>query len=249
MSKRKTTHIEPPSESPLASMGTEKPNNILPSITVDCCIFGLSQKELQILLVKHAAGESKGKWAMPGGWVRTNESLEDAALRLLKDLTGLHSVYLEQLQTFSEVSRAGSERVITQAFSALVQPEHHELVLSASASDVRWFNVADIPNLIFDHEEILAFGINHLRRKIRYEPIGVNLLPDKFSLGQLQDLYEAILDKKLDKPNFRRKMLRMNFLERCNETQKEVPHRAGALYKFDPERYQRLCTQGFSFEF
>ncbi|PCK09203.1 MAG: NUDIX hydrolase [Alteromonadaceae bacterium] len=234
---------------PVAELPSE-PLESIPSLTVDCVIFGLSDKRLKTLLVKHAIGDSKGEWGLPGGVVYTKESLEEAASRMLGDLTGVQGIYMEQLQAFGDVERAGSEkRVITLAFFALVQPEHYELAISSDASDAIWCDVKERPELIFDHDKIVDVGIAYLRRRIRYKPIGVNLLPAKFTLGQLQELYEAILDEKLDKPNFRRKMLRINFLVCCNETQDNVPHRAGVLYRFDQENYDLLCDKGFSFEF
>lgn len=236
-------------KSGLTNIDASPPVGIMKSMTVDCVIFGLSDKKLKILLVKHAVGESKGQWALPGGWVSEIESLESAALRVLSHFTGVQDIYMDQLQAFSERNRTGKDRVITFAFYALIQPEHHEIAMSSDALDAMWCDVQSPPSLIFDHNDIMDVGLSFLRRKVRYEPIGVNLLPSKFTLGQLQDLYEAVLNKKLDKPNFRRKMLRMNFLVRCNETQDKVPHRAGALYRFDPAVYEELCSQGFSFEF
>lgn len=212
-------------------------------------MFGLDGKQLKVLLVKHAIGESEGHWGLPGGYVLNTESLDNAAQRLLHNLTGVHNVFLEQLRAFSNPYRVGRARVITFTFYALVQPEHHELAVSSQTSEAKWCDVKALPQLIFDHSDILSAGLSSLRRKVRYEPIGVNLLPPKFTLGQLQDLYEAILDKKLDKPNFRRKMLRMDFLVCCHESQSNVPHRAGVLYRFDPEVYENLRDQGFSFEF
>lgn len=233
----------------LTNIDASPPKGIIQSLTVDCVIFGLSEKKLKILLVKHAVGESEGQWALPGGWILQTESLDSAARRVLSHFTGVENIYMEQLQAFSECDRTGKDRVITFAFYALIQPEHHELALSSDALDAMWCDVHELPQLIFDHNDIMNVGLDFLRRKVRYEPIGVNLLPTKFTLGQLQDLYEAVLDKKLDKPNFRRKMLRMNFLVRCNETQDKVPHRAGALYRFDSEVYEQLCKQGLNFEF
>ncbi len=236
-------------QSGLTNVDPSPPEGIIKSITVDCVIFGLSEKKLKILLVKHAVGESEGKWALPGGWVSEKESLESAAMRVLSHFTGVQDIYMEQLRAFSDCNRGSKDRVITFAFYALTQPEYHEIAMSSDTLDAMWCDVKTPPELIFDHNEIMNVGLASLRRKVRYEPIGVNLLPPKFTLGQLQDLYEAVLDKKLDKPNFRRKMLRMNFLVRCNETQDKVPHRAGALYRFDPEVYEELCSRGFSFEF
>ena len=233
-------------ENPIGAL--EQPVDTIQYLTVDCVIFGLSEGKLQVLIVKHASGDSEGEWGLPGGWVRMDESLEQSATRLLHNYTGMNDVYMEQLKTFSHVNRA-PKRVITQAFFALIQPDLYDIAVHHCASKASWCHVHDLPELIYDHKEILEFGLSFLRRKVRYEPIGINLLPKKFTLGQLQSLYEAILDRKLDKPNFRRKMLRLNFLTKCEELQQNVPHRAGALYRFDPEVYEKLLLGGFSFEF
>jgi hypothetical protein len=223
------------------------PDGWMPSLTVDCVIFGLADKKLNILLVKHAKGSNQGKWGLPGGEVRCEESLEQSANRLLAHLTGVHDIYLEQLQAFSNVDRVQSERVITFGFVALVKPKHHHLAINIDTLDTRWIAISKVPELIYDHQQILDSGIDFLRQKIRYQPIGVNLLPNKFTLGQLQEMYETILMTKLDKPNFRRKMLRMDFLVCCNEFQKKAPHQAAILYQFDEERYEKLCAGGFNF--
>ena len=223
------------------------PDGWMPSLSVDCVIFGLADKQLKILTVKHAKGVNKDCWGLPGGEVRTTESLEQAANRLLAHLTGVNDVYLEQLQAFSDVNRAGDYRVITFAFVALVKPEHYELAIHDDTLDTRWISLSDAPELIYDHKVILDTGVDFLRRKIRYQPIGVNLLPNRFTLGQLQDLYETILMTKIDKPNFRRKMLRMNFLVCCDVLQDKAPHQAAVLYRFDEDRYKKLCENGFNF--
>ena len=227
------------------------PDGWLHSLSVDCVVFGLSDRQLKILLVKHAKGKNKGSWGLPGGEVRITESFEQAASRLLAHLSGVKDIYMEQLQAFSDVNRVGSERVITFAFVALVKPEHHELAINSDTIDTQWYCVTKVPDLIYDHQDILDSGIDFLRRKIRYQPIGVNLLPAKFTLGQLQELYETILMTKLDKPNFRRKILRMDFLVCCDEYQDKdaVPHQSAVLYRFDEQRYLSLCDGGFNFNF
>ncbi|WP_341937941.1 NUDIX hydrolase [Marinimicrobium sp. C2-29] len=226
-----------------------EPDNVLPGLSIDNLIFGLDHGQLEIMLVKHDVGPGKGRWALPGGWIKREENLRDAASRLLEELTGVRDLFLEQLKTFGRVDRFPNERVVTIAYYALVSAEDYTLVAGRNTSDASWFNVHDLPELIYDHSEIVSYGINFLRHQVCHKPIGFNLLPEKFTLLQLQELYEAILDVKLDKPNFRRKMMKMNLLAPCNEKQKGVPHRAANLYRFDSEAYERLTDKGFSFEF
>lgn len=227
--------------------------NILPdtpidALTIDCLIFGFKKRELDILLVKHGEGISKGKWALPGGWIKYNESIDAAAGRILNELTGVSNIFLEQLKAFGAVNRYPNRRVITVAYYALVKPENYTLHPGDTASDASWFKVSEVPTLPYDHPDILEAGLRYLKHKVRHEPIGFNLLPKKFTLLQLQELYEAILDDKLDKSNFRRKLLKMNFLEPCNEKQTAVSHRAATLFRFNKRTYDSLAEKGFTFE-
>ncbi len=223
-------------------------NDIIDALSIDCLIFGFQDSKLEILLVKHAEGIIKGSWALPGGWVMYNENIDDAAYRILNELTGVHHLYLEQLHAFGDVERYPGKRVITIAYIALTKPENYQLIPGFTASDAKWVDVKKIRELPYDHKLILNAGLENLKRKVRYEPIGFNLLPEKFTLLQLQELYEAILDIKLDKPNFRRKIMNMNLLISCNEKQKGVSHRAAKLYRFDKEVYDNLTKKGFNFE-
>ena len=227
-------------------MTSEPP--ILDSLSIDNVIIGLQQGELKILLIKHTEGASRGQWSLPGGFIRENEDLREAAARHLHDLTGLNDLYLEQFKTFGKVSRYPHKRVVTIAYYALVSADNYPLVANQNAEDIRWFGVREVPPLVFDHHNILTTGINHLRQQVSRKPVGFNLLPEKFTLLQLQELYEAILDTRLDKPNFRRKIMRMDILKACNEKQSGVAHRAANLYRFDPSAYQRLTEQGMAFE-
>ncbi len=224
------------------------PESIIEALSIDCVIFGFKDGRLDILLVKHAEGISAGKWALPGGWITYGESVDDAAKRLLKSLTGISDIYLEQLKAFGEPNRFPLKRVVTVAYYALVNEESYSLIPGFTASDAQWFNVHDVPGLIYDHNQILDFGYKHLKHKVRHEPIGFNLLPAKFTLLQLQELYEAILETKLDKSNFRRKLGKMKLLINCKEKQKDVSHRAAALYKFDKRIYVTLRKSGMVFE-
>ncbi len=227
--------------------GTGVPSDCVRSLSIDNLVFGLYQGELSILLVKHAEGNYRGEWALPGGYILQKESLQDAAVRLLHELTGVTDLYLEQLRTFGRVDRFPGERVVTVAYYALVSADKYRLISGSSTLGTSWFSVNEIPELIYDHDEIIDYGIKHLRHQVCHQPIGFNLLPEKFTLLQLQELYEAILNTQLDKPNFRRKILKMNLLKPCNEKQTGVAHRAAALYRFDSDAYERLSNAGFSF--
>lgn len=209
--------------------------DIIETISIDCLVFGLNKGQLEILLVQHGEGIREGYWGLPGGWIRNNEDLDAAAYRLLHDLTGLENVYLEQLKAFGRADRYPGKRVVTVAYYALIRPEHYHLVAGFTASDVRWEILSDCKGLIYDHDEILASGLEHLKNQVCREPVGFNLLPKKFTLLQLQEVYEVILGVKLDKPNFRRKMKKTGLLRPCHEKQENVPHRAAALYSFNKE--------------
>lgn len=221
--------------------------HIIRTVSIDCVIFSLEKGQLKVLLVQHGDGIREGQWGLPGGWILENESLDEAASRLLKDLTSIDNLYLEQLRAFGRVDRFPGDRVITVAYTALVS-ECLAIFAGAQASDVRWYNIDDVPALVFDHDEILDYALKSLRHKVRHEPIGFNLLPQKFTLLQLQELYETVLSVKLDKPNFRRKMMNMKLLVPCNEKQVSVAHRAAALYRFDETVYHALQEQDFAFE-
>lgn len=223
--------------------------DVIDALTIDCTIFGFQESKLKVLLVKHADGIIKDQWALPGGWVAYNENVNTAAKRLLRDLTGVKDLYLEQLKAFGNVDRYPVKRVITIAYYALTRPEIYELIPGFTASDAKWFSVDEIKNLPYDHGEILHFSWNRLKWQVKHEPIGFNLLPEKFTLLQLQELYEAILETSLDKPNFRRKIMKMNLLISCREKQAGVSHRAANLYRFDKEVYDKLKEEGFIFEF
>ena len=224
-------------------------NPVMNAITIDCVIFGFDKGSLEVLLVQHAAGISKGKWGLPGGWIEESEAIDAAAQRLLRELTGLDHIYLEQLKAFGDPKRFPLGRVITIGYYALVKRENYRIKAGFTASEAKWYKIDEIPSLIYDHSEILNFSLRKLRRRVRQAPIGFNLLPEKFTLLQLMQLYEEILGIEMDKPNFRRKILKMKLLVDLNEKQKEVSHRAAKLYKFDNDIYEKLTEKGFSFEF
>ena len=219
------------------------------AITIDCVIFGFNNGILEVLLVQHAEGISKGKWGLPGGWIHKKESTDNAAHRLLAELTGLDNIYLEQLKAFGAPDRFPLRRVITIGYYALVKIEDYNVKAGFTASDAKWYKINKIPNLIYDHNEILAYSIKNLRNRVRQAPIGFNLLPEKFTLLKLMHLYEEILGIEMDKSNFRRKILNMKLLVALDEKQQDVSHRAAQLYKFDAKTYEELTQKGFNFEF
>jgi 8-oxo-dGTP diphosphatase len=219
-----------------------------PALTVDAVVFGLDDGDLKVLLVRRGLEPFEGKWALPGGFVRVGESLEDAVRRELKEETGIDSVFLEQLYTFGGVDRDPRERVVTVAYYALVRLGDHRVAAATDARDAAWFAVSEARGLAFDHDRILAVALERLKGKVRYQPIGFELLSPEFTLTQLQLLYETILETRLDKRNFRKKILVMDFLVPLDEVQKDVAHRAARLYRFDQKKYQRLQKRGFNFE-
>ncbi|MCV9927714.1 NUDIX domain-containing protein [Flavobacterium sp. LS1R49] len=223
--------------------------SVMNAITIDCVIFGFDKGSLEVLLVQHAEGISKGKWGLPGGWIHKKESTDNAAHRLLNELTGLDNIYLEQLKAFGDPDRFPLRRVITIGYYALVKREDYNIKAGFTAADAKWYKINEIPDLIYDHNEILSFSLQHLRNRVRQAPIGFNLLPEKFTLLQLMHLYEEILGVEMDKSNFRRKILHMKLLLALDEKQQDVSHRAAKLYKFDSKIYEKLTQKGFNFEF
>lgn len=221
-----------------------------PGLTVDGVIFGLDFEEetLKVVLVERDVEPFEGMWALPGGFVRNGESLEDAALRELREETGIKDVFLEQLYTFGKPNRDPRGWVVSVAYYALVAPDQHHLLATTDARRAEWFPVNKLPKLAFDHAEVLQTALQRLRGKLTYAPIGFELLPDKFSIRQLQTLYEIVLGQKLDNRNFRKKIFSLDVLKELNEMQTNVAHRAARLYKFDERKYKQLTRQGLTFE-
>jgi 8-oxo-dGTP diphosphatase len=218
------------------------------ALTVDCVVFGFDDGELKVLLIERGLAPFKGKWAVPGGFVRVDESLDDAARRELAEETGLTDVFLEQLYTFGDPKRDPRERVVTVAYYALVGLDRHPPRAATDAAAAAWFAVADLPTLAFDHATIVTAAVERLRGKVRYQPVGFELLPELFTLSKLQHLYEAILERPLDKRNFRKKLLAMDLLVETDQVEQDVAHRAARLYRFDEAKYRRLVKKGFNFE-
>jgi 8-oxo-dGTP diphosphatase len=219
-----------------------------PAVTVDGVVFGFDDADLKLLLVKRKLEPFQGQWALPGGFVQAKEDLEEAVRRELAEETGINRLYLEQLFSFGDPQRDPRERVISIAYYALVKLADHSVRAASDAQEVAWFPVAELPKLAFDHEKIVDVALRRLKAKVRYEPIGFELLAEKFTLGELQRLYETVLEQTLDKRNFRKKILGMELLEAMDEFQKDVAHRAAQFYRFNRERYEQLKKRGFNFE-
>jgi 8-oxo-dGTP diphosphatase len=219
-----------------------------PALSVDAVVFGFDEGELKVLLIQRALEPFKGKWALPGGFVHVDETLDQAARRELEEEAGLKDVYLEQLYTFGAVHRDPRERVVSVAYYALVKLAAHATQAATDAADARWFPLSGVPRLAFDHAGILAAARARLKGKVRYQPIGFELLPPKFTLSQLQHLYEAVLETALDKRNFRKKVLSFGVCVPLNETQMTGRHRPAQLFQFDGDKYETLKKRGFNFE-
>lgn len=217
-------------------------------VSVDCVVFGYHQSRLKVLLILRGAPPFKGEWALPGDLVYPQENMDLAATRILKDLTGLENLYMEQTRTYGAVDRHPAGRVVSAGYFSLVSIARHDPHASAWADGVYWVDVAQAPALAFDHQEILADAVSRLRQRVRHEPVGFELLPAKFTLSQLQHLYEALLGAQYDKANFRKRILSMNLLIPLQEVETDVPHRPARLYSFDTHRYEALRSRGFSFE-
>lgn len=218
------------------------------ALTVDGVVFGLDAGELKVLLIERGLTPFKGQWALPGGFVRVGEALDAAVARELEEEAGVSGVYLEQLHTFGSVQRDPRERVVSVAYYALVNLADHQVRSATDAADARWFAAAKPPDLAFDHAEILAAALNRLRGKLRCEPVGFELLPEKFTLTQLQMLYETVLGTPLDKRNFRKKVLGFDLLLPLKERFRNGPHRPAQLFRFDSGRYELLKRKGFNFD-
>jgi len=218
-----------------------------PALAVDCVVFGFDWQNMKVLLTRRDEAPYKGKYAFPGTFVHIDETLEDAAYRALAR-TGIKQLYLEQLYSFGEVGRDARERVVTVTYYALVKPSDYTLIEGDASRHATWFSVHKHPPLAFDHETILEVAILRLKGKVTYQPIGFELLPDKFTLTQLQSLYETILERPLDKRNFRKKILGMKLLKPLDEKLTQVAHRAAQLYRFDEKKYLDLVKKGFHFE-
>jgi 8-oxo-dGTP diphosphatase len=240
---------------PLGELGKANPSYQIPlrefftlGVSVDCVVFGYDGAGLKVLVIERGVEPYRHKWALPGDLVYPHEDLDPAAKRILMDLTGLGDIFMQQIKSFGDVYRHPMGRVITIAYMGLVRIEKYSAQPSFWADRVNWCSLDELHHLAFDHQQILDKALEKLKVRVRREPLGFELLPSKFTLNELQGLYEAVLDKTFDKGNFRKKIQSMNLLQALKESQKNVAHRPARLYRFDPERYEELKERGFSFE-
>jgi len=217
-------------------------------VAVDCIIFGydLIEKEIKLLLIKRSFEPSMGKWSLAGGFVEENESLDEAASRILFNLTGLKNVFMEQSFTYGKVDRDPGARVISTSYFALIKLQDIDNRLN-SHHGAHWRSISELPGLIFDHAEMVEKALTELQCQLKVKPVGFELLPEKFTLVQLQDLYEALYRKTIDKRNFRKKILSMNLLEKFDEKEKSTSRKGAFYYKFRPEKYMSFRKNGFNF--
>ena len=218
-----------------------------PSVTTDCVIFGFDGTKLGVLLVERGVEPYKGRWAFPGGFLRMDESAETCALRELQEETGLTNAYIKQFHTFSDPNRDPRERVLTVAYYALVRMQ--DVQGGDDAAKAAWFPLDEVPSLAFDHDRILRVALKELRKQIHFEPIGFELLSEKFTIKELQLLYEAILDVKFDRRNFYNKMMHLEILSQLDEKVFNSPKKEARLFKFNPKKYDELKQKGFRLEF
>ena len=218
-----------------------------PAVTVDCVVLGLDAADLKVLLIQRGMEPFRHAWALPGGFVQDDEDLDTAARRELREETSIEDVYLEQLYTFGAPGRDPRGRVITVAYYALAKLSDFRIAAATDAENVGWFALGELPRLAFDHADIIERAVERLRGKVRYAPIGFELLPPRFSLTQLQRLYEIVLERPLDKRNFRKKILSLGLVVETDEVEQGVRHRAARLYRFDKKKYERLLRSGFEF--
>lgn len=216
-----------------------------PSVTTDCVIFGFDGVRLKVLLVERGVEPYKGRWALPGGFLRMDESAEQGALRELQEETGLKHAYIKQFHTYTDPHRDPRERVITIAYYALVRLQ--EVTGGDDAARAEWFALEEVPSLAFDHDQILRQATSELRRQIHFEPIGFELLPEKFTIKELQGLYEAILEVKFDRRNFYKKMLHLEMLTQVKPEDQSRSH--PFLFEFNAKKYDELKQKGFKLEF
>ena len=207
------------------------------ALSVDCVIFGFDENKLKVLLIRSDLNKYKSKWSLLGDLVKPGEALDASAYRIVKQRTGLNDLYLEQVHTFGEVTRHPAGRVVTVAYCSLINVQHHRLKILDN--ELHWHEIENVTNLAFDHQQIFEACYGWLQKRVQEHPLGFSLLPNKFSLRELQNLYEAILNIKLDRRNFRKKFFSMDFLIDMGENEQNVPHRPGRLYQFDYEKYEK----------
>lgn len=217
-----------------------------PAVTVDCAIFGFDGKSLRILLIERGVEPFKGRWALPGGFVRMDETVEEAAMRELQEETNVKGVYMSQLAVFSEVDRDPRERVITVAFYALVKPSDHDVIGGDDAARAMWFGIDEYPELVFDHEKILKAAFTQLQRNFRAGNVGLELFEDKFSISQLYTLHSLVTQRDIDRRNFYKKVTSFNYIEPTSERMKETPHKPSQLFSIDRQTYDSEVRESFN---
>ena len=217
-------------------------------VAVDCIIFGydILEKELKLLLIKRSFNPAKGRWSLAGGFVEKYESLDEAACRVLVTLTGLENVYLEQYYSYGQIDRDPGARVISTAYYALIKIKDINKKLKKE-NGAHWQPIGDLPDLIFDHPDMVLRALKELQMQVKVKPVGFELLPEKFTLVQLQDLYEAICQRSMDKRNFRKKILSKQILEKLEEKEKKTSRKGAFYYRFIKERYENLIHKDFYF--
>lgn len=215
-------------------------------VAVDCIIFGFDSSHLKALLIKRGFEPGLGKWSLMGGFVNKEESVDEAASRILNTLTGLSDIYMEQLFCFGAVNRDPGGRVISVTFFALIKIDDYSEILMQE-HNAKWFSLNAVPPLLFDHKQMINLAIERLREKVSNHPIGFALLPDKFTLQQLQALYEAIYERPMDKRNFTRKIHSLNILHKLKEKEKESSRKGAFYYVFDKKKYEKLDKEGLKF--
>lgn len=216
-------------------------------LAVDCVIFGFAEDQLKLLLYKRDFEPEKGKWSLLGGFLRNEETLDDAAYRVLARITGLRNIFMEQLAAFSKLDRDPAARVISVAYYSLININDYDEVLLKQYG-AEWFAINELPPLIFDHEEIVDKALRRLKRKAKTQPIGFELLPENFTITQLRFLYEAIYQRELEPANFRRKFISMDLLDRLPIKDMNSSKKGAFLYAFNQEKYENLTAKGFSFD-
>lgn len=254
----------PSINNPISDLLMNGESHFLHSVSVDCVILGFHESQLKVLLIKH---RHRDMWALPGGFIYKHEPTEAAAYRVLKERTGLDDVFLQEFQVFGHPNRSPKEfhledflndgisidpnhwilqRYVTIGYYALVEFAQIQQTGNRVFENSQWWDIHELPQLILDHEKIVQRAISTLRLQLDHQPIGYNLLPEKFTMPELQKLYETLLDKKLDRRNFQRKILSFNILQRLEETKKGVAHKAPYYYKFDLDKYNEALREGFN---
>jgi|TARA_B110000240_G_C13493363_1_gene450638 8-oxo-dGTP diphosphatase len=218
------------------------------ALSVDCVILGYDKGSLRLLLIERGARPHQGKMALPGDLVYPSEDMELAASRVLSELTGLEGMFMTQFHSYGQVDRHPVGRVVTVGYYTLISVDKYQPLASSWADNVSWVDVNKLPDLAFDHNNIVKESLVALRERVRLQPIGFKLLPKEFTLGQMQHLYETILEEKFDKANFRKKIISMGLLKETGKRQKDVSHRPAKLYSFEKDKYESLLKKGFTFE-